>query len=186
MPVHMGSCHCGALAIALRPDASLAAAAKRDGSIDLIDVAARRLVGESIRGHEGGIRDVDFGPDGQRLASAGADGTVRVWTFAHGGLRARAKKLGETSDVVSGVAISPNGYTVASANGDGTVRLWDAEKGIQVGEPLIERALGFKVIAFSPDGRSLLAGYNDGTIHGWAAEPYPVARHCARIPEGND
>ncbi len=155
-----------AIAIAMSPDGLALAAAQRDGGIDLIDTVTRRRTGPSLRGHVGGIRDVDFGPEGRALASVGADGTVRLWNVDDG-LSGRGTKIGEIADVVSGVCFAPHGAYVASANGDGTVRLWDVERGAAAGGPLIQRALGFKVIEFSPDGRGLLAGYNDGTIFGW-------------------
>ncbi len=156
-----------ALAIAMSPDGSMLASAHRDGSIDLIDTITRRRVGSSLRGHDGGVRDLVFASDGRLLVSAGADGTLRVWAIEDG-LSDKGTKLGQVGDVISGVAFSPHGPIVASGNGDGTVQLWDAAKKTAVGKPLIDRDLGFKVVAFSPDGKSLIGGYNDGTIYGWS------------------
>ena len=41
----------------------------------------------SLDGHEGVVWDVDFDATGERLVSAGADGTVRVWDLRLGALR---------------------------------------------------------------------------------------------------
>ena len=43
-----------------------------------------------IRGHEGIVRMVAFSPDGQSLASAGDDRTIRIWTVGLGALQQKA------------------------------------------------------------------------------------------------
>jgi WD40 repeat protein len=109
---------------------------------------------------------VAFSPDGRLLATASADGTVRLWAVPTG--EAKATLRGHT-DSVGHVAFSPDGLRLATASADATVRLWDATTA--------ERLLTFSGhtggvwrVAFSPDGAWLATASADGT-----AKVYPLA-----------
>ena len=61
--------------------------------------------------------------NGQRLATAGDDGTVRLWDSSGKQLAV----LQGHQDSVSSVAFSPDGKTIYSNSRDGTTRLWDLQ-----------------------------------------------------------
>ncbi len=119
---------------------------------------------DDLVGHAGHVISVAYRPrDGQRLASAGEDGLVRIWDVATGRL------VGEPMDhgnIVLSVAYSPDGRRIASASDDGLVKLWNAE----AGQPILTAPETIAIprgIEFSPDGKlSLPHGLQGRARHG--------------------
>lgn len=97
------------------------------------DVETRNLR-EKLSGHTEVVQSIAFSPDDTRLASAGKDGTLRVWDAIR--LQPMATLLGHEGRVWS-VAWFADNATLASGGADGTVRLWNA-----AGSPL-ERVATF-------------------------------------------
>ncbi|QDT49024.1 translocation protein TolB [Symmachiella dynata] len=114
-------------------------------------------------GHTQPVWDLCFTPDGQRLVSAAADNTVRVWDVAGG---QQLHQLAGHTDVVRCVAVSPDGKLAASGSTDKTVRFWDLQSGTAL--PIVLQHPGtVQSLAFAPNGQSLATGATDRKIRLW-------------------
>ncbi|KAI9361667.1 hypothetical protein DFJ73DRAFT_814003 [Zopfochytrium polystomum] len=119
-----------------------------------------------LEGNTMGVKDVVFSPDGQLLASAGEDKSVRIWDAATG--HELHTLVGHTGIVVS-VAFSPDGQHVLSACVDGSARMWNVFTAQEVRR--FEGHSGLVGCAkFSPDGRRVATGGEDKTLRMWNAE----------------
>jgi WD40 repeat protein/serine/threonine protein kinase len=111
---------------------------------------------------EGGVGTLAVRPDGRQFASAGLDGTVRIWDAQ---TRSQIRVLCDHTDIVHWVGYSPDGRVLASSASDRTVRIWDAE----TGDPI--RVLEVGAIAFGgsfhPTEPRLALACSDSTIRLW-------------------
>jgi WD40 repeat protein/serine/threonine protein kinase len=119
----------------------------------------------TLRGHGNVVRAVAWNRDGTRLASAGHDGTVKVWEAATG---QEIRTLRGHRQEVNAVAWSPDGTRLASASQDGTVKVWEAATGTAT-LTLRGHTQSVESVAWSPDGTRLASAGRDETVKVWDA-----------------
>ena len=115
---------------------------------------------------------ITYRAGGRHLATACADGTVRIWDANTG---RPVRTLPRQATEVTDVAYSPDGHLLASATAKsiglidrepGEVKLWDADTGREV-RTLGGHTAGVHGVAFSPDGRWLASACGDGLVRVW-------------------
>ncbi|MDX2474964.1 MAG: WD40 repeat domain-containing protein, partial [Candidatus Krumholzibacteria bacterium] len=129
-----------------------------------------------LTGHQGKIGHVAFSPDGKQIASAGDDGTVRLWDVAssrevHQFTGHRHLDHPEIGIEVKAVAFSPDGRVMASGDSFGKIMLWEVKSRTQLGETMTGHTNAIKTLAFGSDGFSLASAGLDnkgkGDVRMW-------------------
>lgn len=106
------------LAVDYAPAGDLLAAGTERGALLLLSPAECGNIVE-VAAHNRGVNDVAFSPAGDWLVTAGADGTLKLWS-------PRGEQLATMTAgaPVTAVAVAPGGEYIASVDADGRLILW--------------------------------------------------------------
>ena len=117
----------------------------------------------TIKAHSGLIEDLSITVDGQKMLTASADHTVKVWNLQTG---LELQTLRGHTDFITGVVVGPDRRRAVSCSHDGTLKVWDIEKGDAL-LTLRGHEDWVTCLAVTEDGQIAVSGANDKTLRIW-------------------
>jgi len=129
--------------------------------------AVPAIVGKHLGwSHDNWIHSLDVHPDGERVATGGADRAIKLWRW---GTDQPLATFAGHEEWVRVLAFSPNGKLLASAGDDRLIKLWDIETA-KVVASFNPQSSFLDTLAWSPDSTTLHVGGNDGKVYSWNVE----------------
>ncbi|KAL7922389.1 hypothetical protein ACQKWADRAFT_292337 [Trichoderma austrokoningii] len=142
-----------------------------------------------IEGHTASVNAVTFSPQGDIVASASYDQTVRLWRVSDGQctqeLKGHTSSVGAVTfspqgDIVASASSDRTGDIVASASGDRTVRLWRVSDG-QCTQELKGHTSSVNAVTFSPQGDIVASASDDDTVRLWRVSDGQCAQRIKSV-----
>ena len=116
---------------------------------------------DSTVGHDGPVFDLAFDPTSQFVATAGADGSVRLWNLS---LMKQVAIFQGHKDKVFSVVFSADGNYLLTASRDKTARLWDPRTGREICR-FVGHTGAVRQAIFA--GSFIATASDDGTVRFW-------------------
>ncbi len=143
------------------PDGRGIAVSGRNDSIAVYDTDGRRRFASAAGSVW--VTGIAVSRDGALLASAGQDGTVRLWNAQTG---AAVALLGRHSRFARCVEFTPDNTTLLSGGRDRIVRAWDVRKRAPM--QYFETGIGFPHhLSFDRSGKTVAVSMMDGLVEVW-------------------
>ncbi len=153
----------GVNAIAILPVRNLAVTGGTDSNLYVWDLETGERIATQPA-HNDDISAIAYHRQGNLLASASQDGTVKLWQLQNNELSLRETLSGHAGWVTA-VAISPDGRRIISGSSDKTIKIWDAARG-SLQQTLTDHKSAVYDLAIAPDN-TLVSASQDRTIKLW-------------------
>ncbi|MEX2139114.1 MAG: WD40 repeat domain-containing protein [Pirellulales bacterium] len=175
--------------LAFSPDAKLLAGVSYlDPQMCVWNLETGERYGRDLPGHHDQPAILRFFPDEERLASAGDDGTIRLWKL---GQQREVRVLKHELDAsgrtrwIRGMDLSPDGKYIASSSLDDTVRVWETDTGREVYKlPGHGQLGGRRSVRFTPDSRRLVSWGDDMRVFVWDVQTGKAINEYRAQPTG--
>ena len=111
------------------------------------------------------VKSLSFSPDSKYIATAGQDGTLRLWNLSGKEIIKPIKAHDGRINGVNSVSFSSDGKTIATSGEDGKIKIWDLFGNLKI--TLLEKEGGVKSVSFSPDNKKLATAGDYGIARIW-------------------
>ncbi|MFP2925509.1 InlB B-repeat-containing protein [Pyxidicoccus sp. 3LG] len=139
-----------------RPEFAVASSGPLEVGVVTVDAASGTARRVDLTAHSYSVQVAAWSPKGDRLATGGFDGYVRLWGARGEPLHEMAALTPAYTSEVRALSWDSAGRRFATGAGEGTLRLWNAEDGTPVGGPW-RHGSSCHQVALSPDGSRLAA-----------------------------
>lgn len=145
--------------------------AHADGSVRVETIAAQLV----HRADDARVNDLSIASNGSQYATAGADGTVKLWNASNSSPKLSFTGLEGPALCVS---LSPDNRQVAAGGSDKTIRTWNV--GNSSGHFRLNIPVEPRRVSYSPDSKRLVAALTDNTVR--CFDPTPLNPQPAEPP----
>jgi WD40 repeat protein/serine/threonine protein kinase len=130
----------------------------------LWDLVHQHLVAQ-LDGHVGRVFAARFVGDGQKILTAGADGTARLWSSATG---SALKTFRGDAHFLADATMAPDGSMVVAGGSDGLLRFWDASNERLLWSLKVHKSY---VVGLHYEGGDIVTRAFAGDVSRWTVPP---------------
>lgn len=142
----------------------LAASGSKDGTVAVWTVSDGARRGRFEK-HEGGVKVLEFLPDGRRVLSGGDDGRLRLWDVGTGHDTLAFPESDRHRGQITSLAVLPGGRLAVTGSRDRSARVWDLETAAAIAR--IDHPDWVEEVALAGDRGALITGCRDKNLRIW-------------------
>ena len=147
-------------AVAISPDCLQIVSGDKNRRLQLRRRESPHNSAQELHNDAGFVFSLQFSPDGQILASGGADRRIRLWHSSTGKM---ISTLSEHQGSIMALRFMPNGQILVSAGADLSIRFWDVVNK-QLLKTIAAHEQSINDLAISQNGQLIISGSSDGTV----------------------